>query len=49
MKLIANILILAACRLLASAKHIQDIDEIEYSIGKCPEYVFEIHCIGLLD
>ena len=37
MKFIAKtILILEACKLLASAKHVQDIQEIEADRGKCP-------------
>ena len=37
MKLIAKItFILGVCLLLASAKHVQDIQEIEADRGKCP-------------
>ena len=37
MKFIAKtILILEVCKLLASAEHVQDIQEIEADRGKCP-------------
>ena len=38
MKFIAKItFIFGVCKLLASAKHVQDIQEIEADRGKCPE------------
>ena len=41
MKFIAKIiLILEVCKLLASAKHVQDIQEIEADRGKFPEIGF---------
>ena len=38
MKFIAKItFIFGVCKLFASAKHVQDIQEIEADRGKCPE------------